>query len=464
MRKRILIPIVGQGSVIHIIRTGILQQLQEHLHPVIVFLWDQEDLIKELLQQGYEVHTIPSYKVDANYASLRYKINMWYLQYRLKTPGVAIELKLKSNYNRNLKGSLIKWARTKYLQWRFALQPSFIKGLLKQEDVLMKQQPVYDTYVQWLNGLNVDGLFTVTPFLEEIDLTARILRSQNKQLVASIHSFDNVTKRGWQSTPFDEYIVWNKYNQNELTRIYPQLEEKQAITIAGAPQFDFHYNPAYWWSREEWMQRMKIPAGKKVVLYGGGARTLFPAEPQYAKHLKEAMEAGEIDDAIILVRSHPLDTIERWRQHIGDSPFVVYDEAQHGNEKLDFANVTTENITRLISTLKYADVHINLCSTLSVDGSVFAKPQVGPYYDEEVPVAEEAMRATYRQEHFLPIMRTKAVHLAHNRKELIQLVKGALQHPEQYNQHTPDCVREIITYNDGQSANRAAAAIKKFFA
>jgi len=74
------------------------------------------------------------------------------------------------------------------------------------------------------------------------------------------------------------------------------------------------------------------------------------------------------------------------------------------------------------------------------------------------------MRAIYKQEHFLPIIRTNVVHFADNKGALVQLVKGSLEQPDQYNKNAAACVQEIITYNDGKSANRAVAAIKKFFA
>ena len=91
MKKRILVTIVGQGSIVHIIRTGILDKLKDFCEPVVGILWQQDDLIEELKQKGFEVHIIPEYNVSAQYLDLRSKINKWYQKYILKTPSTKIQ-------------------------------------------------------------------------------------------------------------------------------------------------------------------------------------------------------------------------------------------------------------------------------------------------------------------------------------------------------------------------------------
>lgn len=465
-KKRILIPVVGQGSVIHIIRTGIIDSIAEFATPVVAMLWQQKDLMEELNAKGYEVHIIPTYKVSAIYSDVFYKINLWYLKNKLKTPGVKLESNLHNTYRskQTLKSKIIKKFRIIYNDLLFKIYPDRINRLIKKEDEIMRQEAVYDAMKVWLYELKADGLFTVTPFMYEVNLIARILKLNNKAIIASIHSFDNITKRGWQATAFDEYIVWNKYNKAELFRVNNDLQKRNAVHIAGAPQFDFHYNSKYIWSKEYWLKRMGIAADKKVVLYAGGAATLFPTEPQYALHIKEAIENNELDkDIIVLVRSHPLDTIDRWEKYIGKSAHVVYDEGQHGKEKLDFSNVTDDDLARLISTLYHSDVHVNLCSTMTVDGSVYKKPQVAPYYDDDNKAAEPVLVAMYEQEHFIPIIKSNVLNKATSRKKLIELVYSSLKQPNNYNDNCTKCVENIITYNDGMSAKRVSEILKSFF-
>lgn len=463
-KRRVLIPIVGQGSITHIIRTGILQRLSEFITPVVAILWNEKDLVQELAAKGFEVHLFPQYAVSDAYNAHRGKINLWYKKFRIKTPSFKIQETYLQQFRKSGKRRLFKHVRTLYYETRFAMQPGYAEKLISREAALIKDEPAFSVYANWLREINIEGLFTVTPFLPEVDLVARILKQQNIPIIASIHSFDNVTKRGWQSVVFDEYIVWNKYNKAELERIYPALKNR-TITIAGAPQFDFHYDENFAWSEEEWRDRLNIPTGKRVILYAGGPVSLLPDEPQYLLALKQAYDAGKLPvDSVVLFRCHPLDRMERWKAYVGASEHIIYDAAPNGKEKLDYVNVNNDDIIKLISTLKYADVHINVVSTMTVDGSAFHKPQIGPYYDEVNPSNEELFRKMYYQEHYVPIMNSKVVNLAKNKEEYIQLVNDCLNNPSAYNEACNACVEEIITYRDGRSSERAVAAIKHFFA
>lgn len=466
LNKRVLVPIVGQGSITHIIRTGMLARLKGSCTPIIALLWQEEGLVAELKAQGYEVTFFPPYKVSPAYSSARYKVNLWYIHHKLKTPSISIQQKYLSQFKKAQPATrLKKQLRDTYHQLRFKFQPQYINHILQQEASLVLQEEVYKTFSSWLTDLQIEGLFTVTPFLPEVDLIARILKQRNIPVIASIHSFDNVTKRGWQSTVFDHYIVWNKYNKAELQRIHQVLEKDNCLTIAGAPQFDFHFNEAYTWPVDEWKQRLGLPLDKKIILYSGGPVALLPDEPQYLLALKQAFDTGKIsDDYVVLFRCHPLDRVERWKQYVGESPYIIYDYAPNGAKKLDHVNVVDDDIKKLMSTLKHTEVHINVVSTMCVDGSAFDKPQIGPYYDAVNPETEDLFRQMYYQEHYRPIMNTGVINLAYKPDEYITLINDVLKQPGKYTAKCKACLQEIITYSDGKSTERAVAAIQNFFA
>ena len=100
---------------------------------------------------------------------------------------------------------------------------------------------------------------------------------------------------------------------------------------------------------------------------------------------------------------------------------------------------------------------------MCVDGSAFHKPQIGPYYDDVNPSKQDLFRQMYFHEHYRPIMKSNVVNLAHTKAEYIELVNNMLKNPEDYIANCDNCVHEIITFSDGQSTNRAVAAIKNFF-
>ncbi len=457
---RILVTIVGQGSVVYIIRTGILEAMQTFCVPVVSMLWDDESLRSELTKKGIENHVIPSYSVSNYYSDLRTKINVWYNNKILKSPSTKIQAAYLSKYT-STKKRVRNAVKTMLTSIRHNF-PAYTANLISKEQAAIKSEPLYAVYKKWLENINIDGIYTITPFMQEVELLAKICKEKGQPIISCVHSFDNITKRGWPAIFFDHYIVWNKYNKNELERINPSLKQDK-ITIAGAPQFDFHFSNESIETKDEWMERMKLPTGKKIILYGGGPAILFPDEPQYLKDLHAALSKDVIKNAVILFRSHPLDKMERWKKMVGESPYIIYDKAPNGTVKLDYTNVTGADVQQLISTLKYTDVHINLCSTMAVDGSVFKRPQIAPAYDCVRPAKQHLLRKMYYQEHYLPIMQSKNVHLALSRQELIDLVNSALDSPELMTANAEACVKEIITYTDGNAAKRVSEILETFF-
>ncbi len=450
--------IVGQGSLNYFIRSGLIHKMQVFSEPVICLRWEEPDLQQELQDAGFEVHVLPIFKPEAIYIKLRIQLNAWYYACVLKSVSTKIEYRYLFQAFRfrkklsKIKGSFLE-------KFNRLSRPGYIKNLIAQEEKLIQMQPGYDTIKEWLHQLNLHAYFTATPFLLSSELVGRLCKNAGLPVFAAICSFDNVTKRGWPAIFFDHYIIWNKYNKAELQRINPLLKDEQ-ISITGAPQFDAHILRSNHLSKEKWLQALGLPADKKIILYGGGPSKLLPYETQYLKHLKVALEKGEIKNAVLLFRSHPLDDLQRWVDEVGESEYIFYDSAPTGKENRDYTNVTIADIEKLIATLKFTDIHINLCSTMTVDGSIFNKPQIAPFYDLEKPGTQKLLRDLYFQEHYLPIVKSGAIHFAKSKKELIGLVKNSLENPATFILGNKKCVEEIISFTDGKSAERVAATIQ----
>jgi hypothetical protein len=457
--KRILIPIVGQGSIASIIRTGLLDSMRSFCIPVVCILWNQEDLIEELKAKGFEVHLMPKLKYSDAYVSLRTMINFAYQICVLKTPSIKYEYAYKKHFLKRRKR--LSNVKTKAKNWcAFKLKPRLFSSLREQEVATIQMEPVYEDYKKWITDVNVDGIYTVAPFLPEIELTGRLLKKENKLLLAAIHSFDNITKRPWPAIQFDKYSVWNKYNKNELLRIYSNMNA-QDIYINGAPQFDFHFDAAFLMEKEAWKKMLGIKSDRKIILYAGGWKGATPHEDQYVQNIMEGIHNGTIEgEPLLLLRGHPLDTLDRWKNVKEKYPEIVFDILKQGNEKFDFVNLTSIDITRSCSTLHYCDVHINLVSTMAIDGAAHNRPQIGPYYDNVK--AERDLRNLYKQEHYVPVIESGALKLAGNKKEFLQLINDALQHPDDFTTKHQQLLLDIVSFSDGKSTFRVIEFLKKY--
>jgi hypothetical protein len=116
----------------------------------------------------------------------------------------------------------------------------------------------------------------------------------------------------------------------------------------------------------------------------------------------------------------------------------------------------------LCSTLSYTDLHINLCSTMTVDGSAFDKPQIGPAYANDKRKKSYLLERMYWQEHFVPIMKTKGLELARCPEQLIRTINDMLKNRDHHKTNSTGVLEAIITYSDGKNTARVANRIKDF--
>ena len=460
-KKRLLVTISFSFSIRYLYRTKLLHQLREFAEPVIAITWNEAELIKEMRDEGFEVHIIPESVKDSLYSNVRKKIDYWHNAFALKSDSKKVQQKYLAQYV-PAKQLLKKNLRAKYNYLKFFI-PGYTSKLFKYEQNLLVAHTNYQEMAALVDQLNIDAVFSVTPYNTQEDIILRACKGRGKKMITAILSFDNITKRGWIPVPYDHYLVWNKYNYQEALTTYSKSATPQNVEVVGAPQFDFYFNNQNLLDPQEWRKIVGVPEdGRKIILYAGGPKSLFPNEPQYVKHITEAIDNGQIKgNPLILFRCHPMDKVDRWQEYIGNHPNVIYDVSWTGKEKLQSANLTMFDIEKLCSTLAYTDVHLNLCSTMTVDGCAYLKPQIGPAYDELNPSKQHLLKGMYNQDHFKPVLKTKTLKLATSKKEMIRFINEALEHPERFTTNCGETLEEIITYKDGKSTERVLSALKE---
>jgi len=430
--------------------------------PVVGITWNEENLIEELRKDGFEVHLVPENKRNPAYNDVRKKLDIWFDRFCVKSDSRKIQqayldqfISFKQKFIRNIR----QWYNIAKLYI-----PLYRQRLFKKEEFLLRTATNFNELTSFINALNIDAVFSVTPYHRQEDILLRACKYKGKKMLTSILSFDNITKRGWMPVEYDLYMIWNEHNKRQLNRIYPFTNNKPVYVI-GAAQFDFYFKEEYLLPVDEWKKITGIPAmcSRKIILYAGGPEPLFPNEPLYLKDINEAINKGLIkDNPLVLFRCHPIDKIDRWKEITGSSKNIVFDDSWTGKENLWYANITVKDIKKLCSTLAYTDVHINLCSTMTVDGSAFNKPQIGPAYVTHDIKGSNLLEKMYSQEHFVPVINTNGLHLARSAKEMIQLINQALQTPQDNNNINEAILKNIITYSDGRTTERLASVIKDF--
>ncbi len=459
-KPRLIIPVSLQFSVRYLLRSGLLEELQQRCEPVILLAWKDEGLERELSDLA-EVHSLVKSQWGGDYERVRAPLNSDF-QMRMASPSTPIRER-RSNLDRGTMERLQRKARLT-LRWLVASMPGMVESLRKRELELLWTDTNAREVQRQIHRLRGDALFCLTPFIPDEELTARVCTLEGLPSCTSILSFDNLTTRSWIPVAFDTYCVWNRHNAEQLKRGYPESRDKP-VHIVGSPQFDFYWDSKYSWDDAKWRRTLGLPAGRPVVLFGGGYYSCAPHEPQFLQHLDEAISRGEIPgDPMILFRRHPVDPIGRWESILRGAKNVVHDDPwEFRSTILGHTNVSHEDIAKLRSTLEHTVAHVNVASTMTVDGAILDRPQIGPAYDES-PGGKYHRSAyeCYQQEHFLPILNSGGVSLARSQAELIAALRSALLNPSAQQEGRKRIVHEICTFDDGRCTNRVAEVVLEF--
>lgn len=459
-RKKVLILITIQFSVRYILRTGLLQSIARFADPVIWITWRDEKLIQELEAAGAAVYDMPVARYGKYYNFIRGIIKEKFKRF-IKSPSTKIDEK---------RGTLIYGKPVVSPLNRIFLFISKVMSyvlpkplLLMIHDHFMKTDTSMREVETLLRSQKIDVLFSVTPFLREEQVILAACKHLNLKTITSILSFDNITTRGFLPIIFDHYAVWNRYNYDELYRVYPEVKHC-TVEIVGPAQFDFYWDKSLLWSKDKWLSELGLPMGRPFILFGGASYSIVPHEQIWLKQLDDAITKGLIlENPIILFRKHPIDPIERWLPVLAESKNIIRDDPWKSDDGASKMNITRYDIEKLCSTLNWCDVHINASSTMSIDGAIFDKPQIGPAYDDSGDRRFDVItKELYLREHYKPITDSGGLTIVNSYEELIQTINQCLKNPEAGQEQRKKMAQEICYYTDGKSTERLASLLEKY--
>lgn len=289
----------------------------------------------------------------------------------------------------------------------------------------------------------------------------RAAQSLDIPVVSSILSFDNLTSRSVLPT-FDHYLVWNQRMVDQLLTYYPQVTPSQ-VTITGSPQFDFHHDPAFHWTREKTYRRLHIPAEARYLLYTASSQALAPGEPALVAGLAARLaEHDRLNDHWLVIRVHPLDNWQRWQSALDASDRAIISYPwQETPDAQGWALSSAEDQAFWVSTLLHADACINIASTTSLDAGILDRPIIGLRFDNEADAPRNILYAEYDTEHYVHLVNSGAIRLAHTWPELLDLLHEAIAFPERYHAERARMTASESGYIDGHAAARIVETLDR---
>jgi len=273
-------------------------------------------------------------------------------------------------------------------------------------------------------------------------------------------SWDNFTNKLLPVRQVDRLVVWNEIMKAQAVHLHGYRPE--AVTVAGAPQFDAHFRAPDRCTRAEFFQRVGADPARRLIVLTTTPRSLYRHHDYVLRELSAAITSGALAGAQVLVRLHPRDEVEAYREFAG-VPHVIIEKPFRATVAVADGlaiDVMPEHQRHLGDTLCHADVVVNVASTITIEACIFDTPVVNICFDgpQDEPFVRSATRY-YRFTHYVNITNRQAVRVATSAAEMVAAVASYLADRSLDSAGRRQVVLDQCQFTDGQSASRVIAHV-----
>jgi hypothetical protein len=346
---------------------------------------------------------------------------------------------------------IIRWLGVKGLLGRALVQPFTRSGSRYALSDRLVSHPameaLFDKYQPVLVIAANPGLvFSEVPLL-------RTARRRGVRSMAIDPSWDNFTNKLIPVRQVDRLVVWNDIMKDQAVTLHGYAPD--AIAVAGAPQFDPHFRART--PRAAFFERIGADPSRRLIALTTTPRSLYSHHDHVLRALVAAMADGTLANAQVLVRLHPRDEFEAYREFAG-TPNVIIEKPFRDTVKVADGlaiDVMPEHQKHLGDTLCHADVVVNVASTISIEACIFDTPVVNINFDGpgDTPYVKSARRY-YSFTHYVNITSRGAVRVAASPAELVAAVAAYLADPSLDAAGRKQVVLDQCQFTDGRSAER----------
>jgi len=271
-------------------------------------------------------------------------------------------------------------------------------------------------------------------------------------------SWDNFTNKLVPVRHVDRLVVWNEIMKEQAVSLHGY--DPSAISVAGAPQFDPHFRART--PRAEFLARIGADPNRRLIALTTTPRSLYTHHDHVLRELVTAMQDGRLQNAQVLVRLHPRDEFDAYREFT-NTPHVIIEKPFRDTVKVADGlaiDVMPEHQKHLGDTLCHADVVVNVASTITIEACIFDTPVVNINFDglDDSPYVKSARRY-YSFTHYVNITSRGAVRVAKSPGELVRDVAGYLANPSLDAGGRQQVVLDQCQFTDGRSAERVVQLV-----
>lgn len=273
-----------------------------------------------------------------------------------------------------------------------------------------------------------------------------------------IFSWDNLTSQGRIILPYDYFLVWSEKLKVQLLEMYEWIAPEN-VFVTGSPQFDFHFRPEFYQTREQFCQQIGANPDRPIVFYATGMPNHMPGEPSIVEGIADILNSfPAARRPQLLVRVYAKDRSDRFEDLKKRRPDILFPEVAWEREWL---TPMPDDSYALVNTLRHCAVGINVASTVSLELCMFDKPVINIGYNPSgIDTSLVSYADYYEFDHYKPVVDSGAVSLAKDEREVRSMLQAALREPSVQSSARKRLIEDMFGKTlDGKSAERVAKVL-----
>ncbi len=450
-----IVLVIARGEAVrNFLYSDTLKVLSEHAHVTLLsVIHDQR--FRERFEPYAEIVPLKAYD-EPKWLRRLYHV-LWHAHYRwLWSEKAKNKWEILAHRAQSL-GAKIKLQLWKALMRALAFRP-ILRSLTRLYDWGAWKFRQTQEFDRLFEQLDPDLVFnTAHIHAPAADLPMRVAHRLGIPTAAFIFSWDNLTTRSRITVPYDYYFVWHDHMRDELLSIYPSIDLAQ-VFVTGTPQFDFHFKPEFWLTREELAEEIGFDPERPYVLYTTAMASDFPEEHRHVKTVIRILSDLSLEPKPqLVVRTYAKGTsseMESLAQK--EIPDVFFPPILWNKEWL---MPQYEDLAIYTSLLRHAAIGINAASTVSLELMMHNKPVMNIGYDPPGSDLPYCMRWVRHIEfdHYAPIAESGGVEVAMSEEDMRQIIPWGLQPPAHTNEKGEKFVQHLFDDGlDGTAGERIA--------
>lgn len=306
----------------------------------------------------------------------------------------------------------------------------FLRDFVKLLDYLFVQRKDVKEFKELIKKEN-PSLVVSTSIMSDIETAViKAAKKMKVRVVGMPKSWDNPSRAGFRAK-VDTLVVWSDFMAEQSEKF--QNYKRKDIRVIGIPQFDYYTDKSRIWSKKKFCNEFGLDINKPIILFTSEGKAI-PEDKEIATIIHDFIDKNELKkDCQLLIRPHFFYKDEEKKfTHLLGKKNVVVDLSNNPSAGFrDHADYSWYHLERFMNSLYYADVVVNVASTIALDAIALDKPVIHFAYDVYKEMEKShSLKLCYASDYNLEIVNSRATKLAESKEDFKNLLNRYLENPE----------------------------------